>query len=635
VPRLRRGSGDALSPRVVVIDDDADLRATVRITLRAQGWDVLEAAAPDEGVALAERSRPDIVLLDVQFPGEMRDGFAVCRELRSLPATKDTPVVLFTATDDAESRAFASAVGATAYLVKPFGAVELQRFLGLVKGTIGSQPALGLYLIDAGVATPPQLERALAEQRLRQGPKVPLGKIMVELGYAQQADIDAAIGKQSRARESPPRAARPGERRVVIADDHARVREGLREAIAAEDGLSVVGVAADGNEALRQVRTLRPDVLVLDNDMPHKNGIDVLAVVRRDVPETAIVMFTLDETVRDRALDLGASAVVTKDQSLGVLLAEVRTARAGTKPAAPVPPGVLLAAHGAARRAWGAILRQRRTIATLGIVAVGYTGAFLLAEPIVGASAAVVGFAAVTIAGGLLGLEGGLAGGVIVSLLTLVLWFATGHRIGEPVTTVGGNGIGVLALIGVGAGFGAMRSARGRFNTEARNASAIAETALVLATATGPEVLRIVARGALEAIKGDCVLVFLPVPGGGLELVAVHGGPQTSVGSRHIGHAIGRARERDLPFVTDAGAGSTGVEIPGMRTALIAPLPETSDGVRGVMAVLSARRDVYRSLHINTAAAYASFAGLALQTHLRSAVPTGEPMAQRVSARAR
>ena len=635
---MRRGPSGPLSPRVVVIDDDAALRATVRITLRAQGWDVLEAGDPDAGVALAASSRPDIVLLDVAFIGAVRDGFAVCRELRSMPATKDTPIVLFTATDDAESRAFASAVGATAYLVKPFGAVELQRFLGLVKGTVGSQPALGLYLLDAGIVTPGQLERALADQRLRQGARVPLGKVMVDLGYATPTDIDAALAKQVRARELPTRhGTGVDDRRVVIADDHARVRDGLREALSAEDGLSVVGLAPDGAEALRLVRTLRPDVVVLDNDMPKRSGIDVLAAIRRDAPETGVVMFTLDEGIRDRALALGASAVVTKDQSLDVLIAEVRKAAAGKKHVSIAEPGVVLAARGAARRAFGVLLRQKRTVAALGVIAVVYAGAFLVAEAFIGAQAAILSFVAVIAAGGVLGLEGGLVGAILISAVTALLWAATGHQIGEPITTVGGNGIGILALIGVGAGFGAMRTARGRFNTEARQAAAVAETAILLGSAPGPQVIRVVARGALEAVPGDCVLLFLPVPGGGIELVGIHGAEQEGLGSRRIGQAIGRARERELPFVTDAGAGSLGVEIRRMRTALIAPLAETSEGVRGVMAVLSSRRDAYESAHVNTIAAYAAFASLALQAHLRSAVPAtaGQLSGSEVSARAR
>ena len=252
------------APRLLVIDDDAALRAVVRVVLSAQGWEVLEARGPAEGISAARREQPDVVLLDVTFPGEARDGFSVCRELRSLPATKRIPIVLFTALNDPENRAFGSAVGATAYLVKPFGPLDLLRMLRLVQGPLGGQPGLGLYLIDAGAISPSQLERALAEQRLRQGPQVPLGEIIVELGFATTEGVHFALARQRRAREMPSAPLPVTDLRVVIADDHASVRDGLRDAFAAADGLSVVGVARDGDEALRQIRSRRPDGIVND-----------------------------------------------------------------------------------------------------------------------------------------------------------------------------------------------------------------------------------------------------------------------------------------------------------------------------------------------------------------------------------
>ncbi|MEA2319273.1 MAG: two-component system, chemotaxis family, chemotaxis protein CheY, partial [Solirubrobacteraceae bacterium] len=154
-------------PRVLVIDDEASMRALVRIALTGQGWEVLEAGNTAEGLTSAERELPDVILLDANFRGEARDGFSVCRELRGMAATKRTPVILLTAQDDPESRAFASAVGATAYLAKPFTPADLLRMLRLVQGQHGAQPVLGLALIDAGIITAAQLEEALSEQRRR------------------------------------------------------------------------------------------------------------------------------------------------------------------------------------------------------------------------------------------------------------------------------------------------------------------------------------------------------------------------------------------------------------------------------------------------------------------------------------
>ncbi len=607
--------GAPRTSRVLVIDDDAALRAVVRVALSAQGWGVLEAGGPDDGISLARREHPDVILLDVVFPDEARDGFAACRELRSLGATKRIPIVLFTAHDDPENRAFASAVGATAYLVKPFGPLDLLRMLRLVQGPSGGQPGLGLYLVDAGVISPAQLERALAEQRLRQSPKAKLGEVLVELGFASAEAVQLALAQQGRAREAPSSPLLPMDLRVVIADDYASVRDGLRAAIAAEDGLSVVGMAVDGDEAVRQIRTLQPDLVVLDNDMPKRTGIEVLRAIRAELPQVAVVMFTLDDSVRAAALAAGAAAVVTKDSPLRVLIAELRRAASARLPESPASASVVLAARTAARRAWGVLFRQRRGLALLGVMGVAYAGGFLVVEPVLGASAAVLQLVPVAAAGALLGPEAGIAAALLSALLTALLWQGTGHPLGEPILTVGGNGLGVLALMGLGAAFGMMRALHGRVNPEVRQAGALAEAALVLAAGGGPKTLELLARGALDVVPGDVALLYLPVPNGGLELVAAPGALPGLLGSRRTGDAVERAHTHGQPMITDAGAASLGVEVPAMRAAIVVPL-STIGAPDGVIAVLSARRGTYDEAHLHAVRAYAAFVRMAIGAQL-------------------
>src|SRR4030081_3033319 len=104
------------------------------------------------------------------------------------------------ARDDPESRAFASAVGASAYIVKPFGPLDLVRMLRLLLDQPPPAPGPGLFPADPGVIQPAQLERALAEQRLRQGDRVPIGSVLVEMGFWAKGGVDRPVAPPRRAR---------------------------------------------------------------------------------------------------------------------------------------------------------------------------------------------------------------------------------------------------------------------------------------------------------------------------------------------------------------------------------------------------------------------------------------------------
>lgn len=102
--------------------------------------------------------------------------------------------------------------------------------------------------------------------------------------------------------------------RVVIADDHAIVRAGLRSLIHDEIGLELVGEAAGGYEAIDLVQKNRPDVLVLDISMPDLDGISVTRKLKPDFPELHILILTLheDEALVKEAIKAGASGYILK-----------------------------------------------------------------------------------------------------------------------------------------------------------------------------------------------------------------------------------------------------------------------------------------------------------------------------------
>jgi DNA-binding NarL/FixJ family response regulator len=575
------------------------------VALSAQGWEVLEAATPEECLALAKRHRPEVLLLDVNFEGHSRDGFAVCREIKTARETKSIRVVLFTAGDDPENRAFASAVGATAFIVKPFGPLDLVRLLRLVREQPTGAPGIGLRLVESGVITTSELEDALSEQRLRRA-TTPLADILVQLGFATQDEVKDALERERRStvRIDPPSRSRV-KLRLVVADDNASVREGLREVISAEDDLALVGVAADGADALQLITEHRPDVVVLDSEMPRRSGLEVLRAVHETMPQVAIVMFTLDDGIHEAAIEAGAAAVLPKDMPIDTLLAEIRR-QARPSAAVRAPKSVVLTGRDIGR-AWRTLAWRRRAIAAIAILLVLYAGAFLLGEPTLGASASLLAIPIVALGGAFLGPEGGIAIALLSSVESAGLWRTTGHEIGEPILRIGGNGIGVVALISVGAGFGAMRLVRGRLDSRARRVGAFAEAALGLAAGLDPSTLGMLAEAVLELVPGEAALIYVPVPGGGLELVAAAGVDKKVLGQRRTTGAIAKAF-REAQAVSITALDGLALEMLGnARAGVAVSLIQPGEPPCGVLAVFANRGRTYGADQIQTAASYGSF----------------------------
>jgi DNA-binding response OmpR family regulator len=110
--------------KLLVADDLVPIRQMVRITLSTQGWTIVEAKNGNEELELVRSEKPDLVLLDVDM-GPGPNGFDVCRQIKADEATKDIPVVMLTAHESDSDRAIGFAAGATQYLTKPFGPLEL------------------------------------------------------------------------------------------------------------------------------------------------------------------------------------------------------------------------------------------------------------------------------------------------------------------------------------------------------------------------------------------------------------------------------------------------------------------------------------------------------------------------------
>ena len=123
----------------------------------------------------------------------------------------------------------------------------------------------------------------------------------------------AALAVQ--AGEARPRQARRRLTRVLLADDHSVVREGLRNLIESQPRLQVVGEASDGEEVVSQARSLRPDVIVMDVNMPKLNGIEATRRIRREMPDVAIIGLSMhdDRAIADSMREAGANLYLSKD----------------------------------------------------------------------------------------------------------------------------------------------------------------------------------------------------------------------------------------------------------------------------------------------------------------------------------
>ncbi|MEI7612586.1 MAG: response regulator [Betaproteobacteria bacterium] len=109
---------------VLIVEDQADIRKLVRMTLSISNAEVFEAESGERGFMMARSLRPDVVLMDVMMPGDI-DGYQACRKIKDDPNLRSTSVVMLTACGQKSDLVAGEAAGADAYLVKPFSPLHL------------------------------------------------------------------------------------------------------------------------------------------------------------------------------------------------------------------------------------------------------------------------------------------------------------------------------------------------------------------------------------------------------------------------------------------------------------------------------------------------------------------------------
>lgn len=132
--------------------------------------------------------------------------------------------------------------------------------------------------------------------------------------------------------------------RVLIAEDHTIVRQGLISLLATERGIEIVGEASDGQEAVLAVARLKPNVVLMDLGMPGLNGVDATRQIKRDFPEVAVLvlsMYSAEEHVRP-AIRAGAAGYLLKGSGLSDLVAAIRAVASGEAFLSPQVAKILL-----------------------------------------------------------------------------------------------------------------------------------------------------------------------------------------------------------------------------------------------------------------------------------------------------
>lgn len=384
VPSWAAGAAAASGARVLLVEDDPEQRQLVAAGLRSAGFRVITAESGPEGIELAKAERPDVILLDVDLPG--LDGLTVCRRLKLEPALATVPIIFCTARGELMDRMSAFALGADAYVTKPYEPAELvmrvRRLVG--RATPGAAPADsdgvlpfdqfvnaagralaegpgGVVLLRVPHAAVTRLSPLLSGNLRRRDllgryddshlvvilPERTAGEARADV-QAILAELDPAVPgiamgaaegdaganiesvlEQADLALAEDRVAQSGRRTsqttIVIVDDDPDVLHIMDARLRAEGYRTIVTL--DGQMALDAIEKESPAVVILDLMLPKVTGFDVLKSINERPEETRPQTIVVSARGRPhdvaRAFDLGTEDFLTKPFNPNELVARI------------------------------------------------------------------------------------------------------------------------------------------------------------------------------------------------------------------------------------------------------------------------------------------------------------------------
>ncbi len=166
--------------------------------------------------------------------------------------------------------------------------------------------------------------------------------------------------------------------RIVIAEDHTILREGLRALLSSNPDLEIVGEAKDGQEAVRSVEKVKPHMILMDLSMPRMNGMDAIREIKKKSPETKILILTVHKTEEyiQAALEAGANGYVLKDSSHTELSLAIQNVLDGRYFISPEISGKIIGAYLQGKKpvrpttSWDTLTQREKGI--LKLIAEGY-----------------------------------------------------------------------------------------------------------------------------------------------------------------------------------------------------------------------------------------------------------------------